>query len=148
MSDSEKMNALDFVITVLKEHEKTLDFLIEKLESALKSFPGVSEEAKIVTAAQRSINVQCQEWSEFREACVKAEAVSFRIDGDLEIEALQGSVIYEYKEPTNGHIQTMRCGIPVRFQTHLDPCDVRRVLSKELDVPENRIIRGHIQFPS
>lgn len=147
MSDSEKMNALDFVINVLKEHEKTLDLLIEKLENALKSFPGVSEEAKMIAAAKRSINVQCEEWTEFREAGLKADAISFRIDGDLEIRALQGNVIYEYRESMNGHVKAMECGISVRFKTQVDPSEVRKVLSRELGVPENRILHGHIQFP-
>ncbi len=144
MSDSEKINALDLVITVLKEHEKTLDSLIEKLENALKDFSAVSEKTKAITSARHNVEILCEGWNEFREACTGAEAVSFQLDGKLRIKALQGNIIYEYMESAHRHVKIMECGIPVKFQTYLDPAELKRVLSKELNVPENRIIQGKI----
>jgi len=41
MSGEEKINALDFVINTLKEHEKTLSQLEEKLENIVSKFEGL-----------------------------------------------------------------------------------------------------------
>jgi hypothetical protein len=152
MYDSEKINALDLVISVLREHEKTLDSLIENLESVLKNFSATSEKtkttaAKTIEGVKYNVNILCDEWNEFREACTEAEAVSFRLDDKLSIKALQGKITYEYREPIRRHIEIMGCEVPVKFQTHLDPSELRRVLSKELNVPEKRIIQGEISFP-
>jgi hypothetical protein len=144
MSDSQKINALDLVITVLKEHEKTLDSLIEKLENVLENFPATPEKPKTVPSVKYNVNILCDEWNEFREACIGAEAVSFRLDDKLRIKALQGKITYEFMEPIQRHVEIMGCEVPVKFQTHLDPSELKRVLSKELNVPENRIIQGEI----
>jgi hypothetical protein len=148
MFGSEKINALDLVISVLKEHEKTLDSLIEKLEDVLKDHSATSEKTKTTTGAKYSVNILCDEWNEFREACIGAEAVLFRLDDRLSIKALQGRITYEYREPIHRHVDIMGCEVPVKFQTHLDPSELKRVLSKELNVPENRIMQGEISFPS
>jgi hypothetical protein len=148
MFGSEKINALDLVITVLKEHEKTLDSLIEKLEDVLKDFSATSGKTKNPTSIEYNVNIQCDEWNEFKEACIGAEAVLFRLNDKLSIKALQGRITYEYREPIHRNVEIMGCEVPVKFQTHLDPSELKRVLSKELNVPENRIMQGEIRFPS
>jgi hypothetical protein len=148
MADSEKMSALDLVIAVLREHEKTLDSLIEKLENTLKnvSTTQTQEKTKTVTSTKRTINFICEEWNEFKKICIGAESISFQWNHELKIKALQGNTIYEYKELIYKHAETMECGIPIKFQPNLDLYEVKRILSKELNVPENRIMRGEIQF--
>ena len=145
MSDSEKINALDLVISVLKDHEKTLDSLIEKFENTLKDF-SVGGKAKTVTSTKYNVAIQCEKWSEFRDACRDADAVSFKLDEELEIKAIQGDILYEYVEPVHRRMEIMECGIPAKLQTQLDPSELKRLLSKELNVPENRVIQGKIHF--
>jgi len=36
--EDRKLDALDFVLSVLREHEKSLDMLIERLDITLKTF--------------------------------------------------------------------------------------------------------------
>ncbi|MEM2110819.1 MAG: hypothetical protein QXX08_02955 [Candidatus Bathyarchaeia archaeon] len=151
MSDSEKMNALDFVISVLREHESALDSLIEKLEDALKRLPSAVEEAPSVEKAKpivkSNVNITCEDWDEFKEASTGAEAVSFRLNNELRLKALLGNIIYNYEESIQRPMGIMGCGIPIKFQPNVEPSNIKRILSKELNVPENRIMRGDIQFP-
>lgn len=42
--DSDRMSAIDFVLSVLKEHERKLDFLIERLENAIRTFSVVGKD--------------------------------------------------------------------------------------------------------
>jgi len=157
MSDSEKMNALDFVINVLREHEKNLDALIGRLEEILSGLPTtVAEEEEIeekaeeakreAKAARVPVNILCESWSDFKDACSGAEIIAFNHNGVLSIKALHGNIIYEYREALPTHAGNLQCGVPVRFQTNLDAAEIKKVLSRELNVPESRIIRGEIHF--
>ncbi|MEM2939728.1 MAG: hypothetical protein QXU95_05610, partial [Candidatus Bathyarchaeia archaeon] len=60
--------------------------------------------------------------------------------------ALQGNIIYEYREIVPMRMESLQCGVPVRFQTSLDALEIKRILSRELNVPENKIIKGEIYF--
>jgi len=147
MSDSAKMNALDFVIVALKEHEKTLDSLSNKLEKALKNLSEASGKTKPRVRSNHNVKIICEEWSEFKDACIGAEAVSFQLEDGLRVQALQDNIIYEYREPIPTRIENMRCGIQVKFQAPLKPFDVKRFFLKELNVQDTGIMQGEIQFP-
>ncbi|MBS7607088.1 MAG: hypothetical protein QW502_03215 [Candidatus Bathyarchaeia archaeon] len=158
MSDSEKMNALDFVINVLREHEKNLDALISKLEELLAGLPTAiaetpeaeekpEEARKTPKAAGAPVNIVCESWSDFKEACNGAEIITFHQNGILSVKALQGNIMYEYREALPTQIGSLQCGIPVRLQANLDASEIKKTLSRELSVPENRIIKGEMQFP-
>ncbi len=152
MSDSEKMNALDFVISVLREHESTLDTLIEKLEDALKALSPELREApsepqpKTKVVAKARINILCEDWNEFAETCSGAERVSFQIGEQLRVKALLNNVLYRYEEPIQSNISTTACGIPINLQPRIEASATRKFIAKELNVPEERIIRGDISF--
>ena len=151
MSDSEKMSALDFVISVLREHEKSLDAIEEKFEkllsdlSALAAKKGEKPEGAR-PSGRSSIHVSCMEWEEFRELCLEPEIVSFQIEDALKIKVLKGNMIYEYSEQIGRHLESLGCGIKVDFQASINPLKVKRFLSRELKVQENKIIHGDIQF--
>jgi hypothetical protein len=152
MSDSEKMNALDFVISVLREHESTLDNLIEKLENALKALSPELREApskpqpKTNIVAKGRVNILCEDWNEFAQTCTSAEKVSFQINEQLRIKALLNNVLYRYEEPIQSNISTTACGIPMSFQPNIEASVTRKFIAKELNIPEERIIRGDISF--
>jgi hypothetical protein len=140
MTNSKKSTTIDFVEAVLKGNEKTLDSLIEKLEGALKNFSQNLENTRNVIVIKNSVIFLCEEWNEFKKACIGAESLSYRCNDQLRVKALQGNVIYEYKEPISNCTEILGCET-------WDPNKVKKVLSKELNVPENRIILGEMQFP-
>ncbi len=146
MTESEKMSALDFIISVLKEHEKTLDSLIEKFESILQSISAITKREEATPKTEGRIKIKCLEWSEFRDASEGAGIVSYQIGDKIKIQALKENVIYEYEETVPRHVGVMECGIKVKFKANLDPLNIKKSLSKELDVPEKQIIRGEVRF--
>jgi len=151
MSDSEKMSALDFVISVLREHEKSLDAIEEKFEKLVSDLSALTvrkrEKAEGARPGGRGgIHVSCEEWEEFRELCLEPEIVSFQINDILKIKALKDNMIYEYREQIGRHVESLMCGLKVDFHARLDPSKVKKFLSRELKVHENRIIHGDLQF--
>jgi len=154
MSESEKIDVLDFVLNVLKEHEKMLDALTEKFEGVLKNLSAVLEglkptpgsETKPRAIVKCNINILCEEWGELKEACKRAEVVSFQLDDELRVSALQENIIYEYREAFPKRVESMKCGIPAKFQGSPDQYEVRKFLSRELNVTENKIMKGQMQF--
>jgi len=147
MTDSERMNALDFIISVLREHEKTLDSLIERLKN-ISSHLDVNKKSDLQSKCERgsSVRILCEEWEEFKELSREAEVFSFHLGSELKIMALHGNRIYEYKEPILTHIGYLKNGIPIRFQARLDPERIKRFLLKELNISGKKIIRGEIRF--
>jgi len=138
MSDAERINALDFVISVLREHEKALDSIAQKLEEGLKSFREMPKQAFTLFS--------CVRWSQFKEASEGAEAVSFKLDDELEIRALKGNFIYKYKEAIFGREEEGGCGLLASLKPRLDSEEVRDWTAKELKVPKNRVIEGEIRL--
>ena len=151
MSDPERMSAVDFIISVLREHEKNLDSLIEKLDAISKNLSELTaskkkNEATVSYNGHANVHITCEDWEEFRELCKEAETFSFHLGNELKIMALHGNTIYEYKEPIPKHIEHLECGVPIYFQAQLNPEKIRRFLLRELNTSDKRIIHGEIQF--
>lgn len=151
MDDSEKMNTLDFIINVLREHEKKLDSIASKFEGILSGLSALLGRKKVeeheAKAVRAQVSVVCDNWSDFRSACSGAEIVAFSQDGyTLSIKAVNENILYEYREILPTYVGSLRCGIPLRCQVSLDVSEVKRILSRELSVPESRIIEGDIRL--
>ena len=90
-----KMDALDLVINVLKDHEKNLDRLIGRLADALdkKEEKRAKEEARPLRA------VECEDWQDFKEKGKGSELVAFHLKaGSLIVEALSKNYVLRYSE--------------------------------------------------
>ena len=151
MSDPERMSAVDFIISVLREHEKNLDSLIEKLDAISKNLSELTaskkkNETTVSYNGHANVHITCEDWEEFRELCKEAETFSFHLGNELRIMALHGNTIYEYKEPIPKHTEHLECGVPIYFQAQLNPEKIRRFLLRELNTSDKRIIHGEIQF--
>jgi hypothetical protein len=95
----EKIDVIDLIINVLKEHEKTLDELVSRLEEA-QTIPAEvrapQEPPKQVGAAVTAV---LKRWTEFTGRCSGAQLVAFDIaDGFFEASAVAGGVVYVYRE--------------------------------------------------
>ncbi len=190
-SKDEALEALDFIVNVLKEHEKDLDRLVselgsvagqlgdsgelngkvKKIEDKINSLQGevgslvknfsASGQSSAVTlsavekpknsvstapphmvAAQINatnltsitssmpLMLQCSKWEDFQELAAQANTVSFKIveaDKTLEISAIKNNQVITYGGP-----------IPERSML------LKMWLSKQLEVPEKRILEGNI----
>jgi hypothetical protein len=90
-----KMDALDLIISVLKDHEKTLDSLIEKLTELV----GTEGEPQTKEKAYALGVVEFEDWLDFRGKCKGSELVTFRVESDfLTVEALSKHYLLRYSE--------------------------------------------------
>ncbi len=137
MSDLERVATLDFIIGVLKEHEKALDSIGSRLERSLKDLRHSKRRTRLVLFS-------CASWDDFKEISSKAEAVSFRINSRITVRALKGNYLYEFSEPhpSQADSSTEKWVLP------RDPKKLRDRLALELHVPKNKVIQGELSiFP-
>lgn len=98
MGFDEKVDVIDLIINVLRDHEKTLDELISKLEGALEIAPIGAEEARAV-ARKPAVSVLLRRWADFRERSVGASIVAFDIeDKRFNVSAVKDGVLHSYQE--------------------------------------------------
>jgi len=174
-SKDDALEALDFIVNVLKEHEKDLDKLInelatvteqmgdtgelsvkvEKVEGKIdalqkevanllgyissapkeampalvaKEQPSVVETAPGIATSKPSMVLRCKQWEDFQVLASKAQNLSFSYKEDEKLfhaDAIKGYQIITY------------IGALPKFSSIL-----KMYLSKQLDVPEERILEG------
>ena len=108
----EKMDVLDLIINILKEHEENLEKLADKFGSALNNleskisnlneafaqllFSKTSNPENMKPAAL----AQCKEWTEFRAKSAGAHIVAFKVEEKVfTVNSLLSDVVYRYSEP-------------------------------------------------
>ena len=185
----EKIEALDLIINVLKEHEKKLDELANELAKILTEVQQreVKAEPKVTVEAIPQTRIICSEWADFKEKSRNANLVVFNVDEkELQIVSMLNNVTYKYSEPLgefklrlskedgrysidsediNALIENvgrkkLKCGleasinieiVPLHdtvdilyFKFHLGSNLLKDWISRELNIPTDRIIKGKI----
>ena len=103
-SFDEKIDVIDLIINVLREHEKKLDELVSRLEEAgVAGAPkeeGEGEKPRARAPSQRvAASAELRRWTEFTERCSGARLVAFEVDGGrFKVSALAGGLVYLYAE--------------------------------------------------
>ena len=98
MSFDEKVDVIDLIINVLREHEKNLDDLVSRLEKALEQKTPPRAEAGL-ELRKPLITAVVNRWAEFRERCLGSGIVAFDIeDKQFRVSALNDGVLYAYGE--------------------------------------------------
>ncbi len=98
----EKLDVIDLIIGVLREHEKKLDELVTRLEEIqISGAPIIDEEKQEQrkrSPSQRA-SVNLKRWADFTERCGGARLVVFDIEGSIfKVSALVGGLLYTYIE--------------------------------------------------
>jgi hypothetical protein len=96
----EKIDVIDLIINVLKEHEKTLDELIGRLEQTqtIVTPPEVEAEIGAIRAAA-AVKAILKNWLEFRNRCEGAKLVAVNTEGEcFKVSALANGVLHIYEE--------------------------------------------------
>jgi len=110
----EKIDVIDLIINVLKDHEKKLDELVSRLENvSVRKTPSSEEptdetpveEGPILELRPRALSrgatvkAALKSWTEFRARCKSAELVAFDVhDGFFKVSAVADRVLYSYSE--------------------------------------------------
>src|SRR4030042_3925752 len=99
MSSNEKIDVIDLIINVLREHEKTLDTLISKLETTIDSAPKKGDESVKQVLYNNKYRLIVNNWSEFKERSSKADLAVFNMkDNKLTISVIKENFVYSYVE--------------------------------------------------
>jgi hypothetical protein len=101
----EKIDVIDLIINVLKDHEKKLDELVSRLENTdsvetpRHEPPTRAPQMKAVSGGKPVASVLLKRWTEFQRQARSSELVAFDSDeGRFTVSALAGRVIYNYVE--------------------------------------------------
>lgn len=101
----EKIDVIDLIINVLKDHEKKLDELVSRLENteSVESPPREPSlripEVKAVSGGRPVASVVLKSWTEFRNQGRSSELVAFDSDeGRFKVSALVGRLLCTYVE--------------------------------------------------
>ncbi len=155
----DKIDVLDILISILKDHEGNLSNTVDKLDAFIKNLSSLEKKiAKVEQILQhkkftpvndrRFIYVECKKWSEFREVSTGASLVAFEAEEKtLSISSAFREIIFKYSEdlPWGDDEINMQSGDLVCCKVlNLDSFSVRRWLSEELKVPEDKIVEGRL----
>lgn len=149
-SQDRALEALDFVINVLKEHEKDLDRLIDKLGKTTVSSEKIEKVEERITTVQNEISsliklvsalsetpsraqgttviFQCKNWDEFKTLAKGADAISLSFrpgERTFQSSVLKGGSVLTYTGELPKGAELMKIW-----------------LSKELDVSGDKIFEG------
>ncbi|HDJ21574.1 MAG TPA: hypothetical protein ENF19_00030 [Candidatus Bathyarchaeota archaeon] len=92
MSLTEKVEVMDLIIDVLKEHERSLDELVERVELLLAN--GERPDSPLQRA-----RVSLRDWKDFKRMAAGSGLVCFDMDESaFHCELLVGGVVYSYTE--------------------------------------------------
>lgn len=106
----EKMDVMDLIINVLKDHESKLDELVSRLESLPPHQEGREEDSEPEDEPRRpiggpprqagpAVTVVLKRWADFRLKCASSRLVAFDTEESIfEVSALAGGVVYVYRE--------------------------------------------------
>lgn len=139
---SEIRSLSDALVSMTKNQNENLSGIVDKLGQILENTNSTSQNGNGL------VFTQCRKWSEFKEASVGSSLVAFEIDlwNVFSISSTSRHFIFRYSEklPLSRKDVTDENSFCHKVLT-LDPASLRRWLSEELRVPEDKILEGNLR---
>jgi len=99
MSYDEKVDVIDFIISVLKEHEKNLDEQVSRLEEIVSLEKPSPPPQELPKAILPNVKVALNKWTEFKERITKLKMLAFTMtDDSFRVSALKDDALFIYQE--------------------------------------------------
>jgi hypothetical protein len=96
VSFDERVDVVDLILKVLKDHEKSLDTLVSQLGETL-SQPQAA--GTIQVQGYNKYKVVLRRWFEFRDRCLKSDLIAFDMVGDkFHVSSVKNGSFYTYSE--------------------------------------------------
>jgi len=170
MSQYDRVEVMDFLINVLKDHEKSLDALISRAEDVISEKQSLLETQKSGPPDSPQVKVVLKDWPEFRRRLKDVDIICFDlVESVFVVSASAGQKIYEFREviPSNASgpvkmgdkAETYRLSIGLELHSagtgaksersrafELDPQYTRGWLSNNLGVHQDFIVCGDIEL--
>jgi len=97
MSHADKVEVMDFLINVLKDHEKSLDTLISRAEDVIED----DQSPRTVSQNPPPLKITLRDWAEFKDRAREAELVCFEMMNSMFLcKVIARNKVYIYKEKT------------------------------------------------
>jgi hypothetical protein len=97
MSQTDRVEVMDFLINVLKDHEKNLDTLITRAEDVIDE----KQSPQMVSQNLPPLKIILRDWDEFKDRAIEAELVCFdMIDSMFLCNAITKNKVFSYTEHT------------------------------------------------
>ncbi len=117
----EKIDVLDLIINILKEHEESLEGLADRLEGMINNLHSVEDKISslnenlaqllfsntanpLIAPSQANETkpltlIDCREWAEFKDKSKKARTVAFQVkEKAFTVSSLSNGVVFKYSE--------------------------------------------------
>jgi hypothetical protein len=169
MSQYDKVEVMDFLINVLKDHEKSLDALISRAEDVITEKQSLQDAQTPGSSDTPTIKVVLKDWQEFRKRLTEVDLLCFDLIGSVFIISVStGTKIYEFREmiplkasnrdlfDDKTHAYHLSIGLELFSKGSgdsrkgcafdLDPQYTRNWLSKELGIHQDFIVCGDIEL--
>lgn len=173
MSQYDRVEVMDFLINVLKDHEKSLDTLISRAEDVIVENQSRLESKKPNSPESPPHKIILKDWSEFRKRLNDVDLVCFDlVNSVFVVSASVGLKIYEYREtvPVDAAVKHLGKGPSPTYQLsigldlfsknvsedekegtltllyEIEPQYTRGWLSKELSIHQDYIVCGDIEI--
>ena len=97
MSQADKVEVMDLLINVLKDHEKSLDTLITRAEEVIDDNPA----PQMVAQNSPPLKITLRDWDEFKDCANEAELICFDMKDSLFLcNAITKNKVFSYSEST------------------------------------------------
>ena len=95
MSQTDKVEVMDFLINVLKDHEKSLDTLITRAEDVIED----NQSPRKVSQNPPPLKITLRDWAEFKDRAIEAELVCFDMTDSMFLcKVITETKVYIYQE--------------------------------------------------
>ena len=99
MNQLDKVEVVDFIINILKEHEQTLDNLVERVEDALSTRSSINGSTEILIPPNQPTKISLNQWADFKKKCQHADYACYTFtDSIFQVTAKKNVNLYEYVE--------------------------------------------------
>lgn len=97
MSQATKIEVMDFLINVLRDHEQSLDTLITRAEGVIEN----KQSPQNMSGNPPPMKITLRDWEEFKNRAIEAEMVCYDIvDSMFTCKAITETKVYIYRERT------------------------------------------------
>lgn len=95
MSQTDRVEVMDFLINVLKDHEKNLDTLITRAEDVIDE----KQSPMKVSQNPPPLKITLRDWDEFKDRAIEAELVCFNMNDSVFLcNAITKNKVFSYTE--------------------------------------------------
>ena len=131
MTQADKVEVMDFIINILKDHEKNLDTLITRAEDVIEEKQSPRESSQNPSP----MIITLRDWDEFKDRALDSELVCFDfIESFFLCEAIIRNKIFLYKEKTSES----------EFSQISNHKNIKKILSSEMNITPNHVVNGTI----